>query len=178
MGGDVVWGGLQESRRRGNARQYDKERWTLEDERDQWLHPGLNNNNGQQQAKEREYSIKHYIWCILMVQSPSPIWQRMRVQDTITCYMLHVILFYMRDPILMTVIDSRWLALGLNVGRLKSREAVVLTLLINELFIYFTCLAWFTCTRGGTSCTRDPKNSVFYIIKIFQISNIVIRPYL
>jgi hypothetical protein len=39
----------------------------------------------------------------------------------------------MRDPILMTVIASGWLALGLNVGRRKSCEAVVLTLLINEL---------------------------------------------
>jgi hypothetical protein len=32
---DHNWRGLLESRRRGNERQYDKERWILEDDRDQ-----------------------------------------------------------------------------------------------------------------------------------------------
>ena len=115
------------------SKQYNKERWTLVDDRDQWLHPWLNNNNGQQQEKEREYLIKHYIWCILMVQSQSPTWQKN--EGTRYHYVLNVISHVQPDPT-----DSHlswWLALGLKVRHCKSCKAVVLALLIHEFLLLF-----------------------------------------
>ena len=84
---------------------------------------------------------------------------------------LHVILFYMRDPILMTVIDSRWLALGLNVGRLKSREAVVLTLLIHELLLLLLVLLLLLeeDRRSGPKTREQSKSPIRTILRVWNV---------